>query len=57
MSEFKNYENNNPYSYQGYSNEQQNNPAPYYSYYTTQNQNDSDDLKTSSFTQNVTKTT
>ncbi len=49
MSEFKNYENNNPYSYQGYSNEQQNNPAPYYSYYTTQNQNDSDDLKTSSF--------
>ena len=49
MSEYNNnnYENNNSYSYQGYSNNQQN-TNPYYSYYSSYNQN-YDDLKTSSF--------
>lgn len=53
MSEFKHYENNNPYSYQGYSKEQKDAqqiaPKPDYNYYTSQNQNESDELKTSSF--------
>lgn len=45
MSEYNNnnYENNNSYSYQGYSNNQQN-TNPYYSYYSSYNQN-YDDLK------------
>lgn len=55
MSEFNNNEfnnnneNNNPYSYDGYSGYQQNNTTPYYSYYSSQNNQNYDDLKTSSF--------
>jgi len=56
MSEFdksNNYydnDNNNSYSYEGYSNNRQNtNTSPYYSYYNSYNQQNYDDLKTSSF--------
>lgn len=50
MSEYNNnnYEQNNSYSYQGFSDNQQK-PNPYYSYYSSHSQNGYDDLKTSSF--------
>lgn len=51
MDDFKAYDQNNQYGngWQGYSDNKQQVSNPYYSYYSGQNQNEHEDLKTSSF--------